>query len=68
MASQYGKTRLYSTQDENTSPRKVMCDKCKVYSVPKGVLTNHTNLSTKQETYCPNCGHIHRTGTNKDNH
>lgn len=68
MANQYGATRVYTTADEATSPRKVMCDKCKVYTVPKGLQTNHINPSAKQEKYCPNCGHVHRFGTGRDNH
>jgi transposase len=69
MASQIDRTRVYTTTDEANSPRKVKCHRCGVFSEPKGLKTDHINPANIGETYCPNCGHVHRTGYNaRDNH
>jgi late competence protein required for DNA uptake (superfamily II DNA/RNA helicase) len=68
MASQIDRTRIYADPAEANSPRKVRCDRCKVYSEPIGLRTNHINPASIGETYCPNCGHVHRAGANRDNH
>ena len=59
MASQIGKTRVYSDPGEATDVKKIRCPLCKVESVPRGISESGTNELRGIETHCPNCGHIH---------
>lgn len=59
MAKQIDETRVYTSLDEADSPKKMKCDLCQVYAVPRGITSTRKDDIQGQETHCPNCGHVH---------
>lgn len=58
MASQIGKTRVYSSIDEKNAPSLVTCPNCKVQVVPRGISSSRKHDIGDMEKHCPNCGHV----------